>query len=60
MSEEKNIPFAGDTANHQAVEVETLTETEKTTTVAEEQQAPEKEITPEEKLEQLVCFFLRS
>ncbi len=52
-----NVPFAGDTVNHESVEVET-TETEKSVDTSEtkEEEVTEKEVTLEEKLKQLKEF----
>lgn len=55
--QETNVPFAGDTTNQVAVEVENTTE--ETQTVDEtvnETDVPEKEVTPEEQLTQLIEF----
>lgn len=46
-----NVPFAGDTVNHESVEVENIQTEEKV-----EEKVPEKEVTPEEQLTQLEEF----
>lgn len=55
--QETNVPFAGDTTNNVAVEVENTTEeTQTTEETVNETTTPEKEVTPEEQLTQLTEF----
>jgi hypothetical protein len=51
-----NVPFAGDTVNHESVEVETTKTEESVETPKAEELVPEKEVTPEEQLKQLEEF----
>jgi len=54
--QETNVPFAGDTKTHEAVEVENTTEENQTVDENVNETTPEKDVTPEEQLSQLTEF----
>jgi len=56
MMQETNVPFAGDTKTHEAVEVENTTEENQTVDENVNETTPEKDVTPEEQLSQLTEF----